>query len=110
MDLDAILIADTAGVIRFWSAGAEAAFGHTAMQAIGQTLDLIVPLEHRQAHWKGFRRAIASGTAAAEGQPGSFPVRHADGGIAETQGRLTLVRRPDGRVIAAAVAFEPARA
>lgn len=106
MDNNAIVIADTAGVIRFWSAGAQKAFGYSMEQAIGQTLDLVVPPEYRQAHWNGFRRAIASGAAAAEGQNTPFPVRRADGEIVATPGRLTLLRAPHGQVIAAIVVFE----
>lgn len=104
--MDAIVIADTAGVIRFWSTGAEKAFGYACEQAVGQTLDLIVPYEHRQAHWKGFQAAIASGAAAAEGQAISFPARKASGDILITRGRLTLLRAPHGQVAAAAVVFE----
>ena len=82
MDENAIVIADPAGVIRFWSMGAEKTFGHSAGFALGQTLDLIVPTEYREAHWKGFRRAMTSGSAQAEGQVGAFPARMACGGIA----------------------------
>ena len=107
MDNNSVVIADTAGVIRFWSAGAEKAFGHTSARAVGQTLDLIVPSEYRQAHWNGFRKAIASGMAAVEGMAVPFPVRRADGEISATQGRLTLLRAPDGSVIGAVVVFTP---
>jgi PAS domain S-box-containing protein len=106
VDDNAILIADPAGVIRFWSAGAEKAFGHTAGMAIGQTLDLIIPPEFHEAHWLGFRRAMQSGKAEAEGQRGPFPIRHADGGVREVDGTLTLLRQAQGRVIAAMVVFE----
>jgi PAS domain S-box-containing protein len=106
MDNSAVVMADQAGIIRFWSAGAEKAFGYSAAQAIGETLDLIVPAEYREAHWRGFRHAVESGAADLDGQTSPFPVRHADGAIAETPGRLTLVRRPQGQVIAAVVAFE----
>ena len=99
-------MADTAGAIRFWSTGAQQAFGYSAEQAIGQTLDLIVPPDYREAHWNGFRRAIASGNAAVEGQSVPFPVRCADGTILPTPGRLTLLRAPHGEVIAAIVVFE----
>ncbi len=46
---DAILFADREGVIRFWNHGAETIFGYSAAEAIGQTLDLIIPekLQHR---------------------------------------------------------------
>jgi PAS domain S-box-containing protein len=106
LDTDAVVIADAAGVIRFWSAGAEKAFGYASALAVGQTLDLIVPPEYRQAHWTGFRRAMASGVAAVEGTAVPFPVRRADGEIAPTSGRLTLLREPGGMVIAAVVVFE----
>jgi PAS domain S-box-containing protein len=106
MDNNAVVMADQAGIIRFWSAGAEKAFGYSAAQAVGQTLDLIVPEEYREAHWRGFRRAVASGAADLEGQTSPFPVRDADGAIAATPGRLTLVRQPQGQVIAAVVVFE----
>jgi PAS domain S-box-containing protein len=73
LDNNAVVIADAAGVIRFWSSGAEKTFGHACERAVGRTLDLIVPSEYRQAHWNGFRKAIASGAAAAEDAPGRFP-------------------------------------
>src|SRR5260370_32744209 len=101
MDENAVVIADRAGIIRLWSLGAEKAFGYPAAEAIGETLDLIVPAEYREAHWRGFRHAVESGAADLEGQTSPFPVRHADGAIAAAPGRLTLVRRPQGQVIAA---------
>ena len=103
----AVVVADASGVIRFWSAGAEKAFGHVSEQALGQTLDLIVPPEHRQAHWAGFHKAVASGGAAVEGRAVPFPARRADGEIAVLSGRLTLLREPNGSVIAAVVVFAP---
>ena len=106
LDNNAIVIADAGGTIRYWSAGAEKAFGHAAWDALGRTLDIIVPEEYRPAHWRGFRKAIAAGAAAAEGQATPFPVLRADGEIAVTRGLLTFLRDPSGRVIAAAVTFE----
>jgi len=105
MQAEAIVLADRQGIIRYWSSGASAMFGYPVDQAIGQPLDLIVPSEHREAHWKGFRRAIESGSAAAEGQAGHFPARHANGSILTRIGRLTLVRQPQGEVVAALVVF-----
>ncbi|HZZ37325.1 MAG TPA: PAS domain S-box protein [Caulobacteraceae bacterium] len=106
MDDNAVVIADADGVIRFWSAGAQKAFGYCAAQAVGETLELIVPAEYRDAHWAGFRRAVESGAAALEGQISPFPVLRADGDIATSPGRLTLVRRAGGQVIAAMVVFD----
>jgi len=100
-----IVIADPQGVIRFWSPGAEMTFGYSADQSVGQSLDLIVPADYREAHWKGFRRAIANGEAAVEGQVNAIPVRRANGDIIEVPGRLTLVRQSSGQIIAVMVVF-----
>lgn len=102
MDTNLIVIVDTAGIIQFWSAPA---FGHSPHLAIGKTLDLIVPPQHREAHWRGFRRAMASGKAAAEGQVGEFPFLRADGECGPVPGRLTLLRQAQDRVIGAMVVF-----
>jgi len=102
MDRNLIVIVDTTGTIQFWSGPA---FGHSPQQAIGQTLDLIVPPQHREAHWRGFRRAMASGKAAAEGQVGDFPFLRADGESGPVPGRLTLLRQAQDRVIGAMVVF-----
>ena len=58
---DAIIFADSKGVIRQWNAAAEAVFGFTAEEALGQGLDLIIPERLRQTHWTAFDRAIESG-------------------------------------------------
>ena len=104
MNCNPIVIADAEGVIRFWSPGAEATFGYSAAQSVGQTLDLIVPAEYRDAHWKGFRRAVTSGKAV-EGQVNPIPVNTADGEIITVPGQLTLVRQASGQVIAVMVVF-----
>ncbi len=59
---DAMIYSDKEGVIRGWNAAAESLFGYTKGEAIGQSLDLIIPEHLREAHWSGFNRAMASGT------------------------------------------------
>jgi len=56
----AIVVADADGKITRWSPGAEALFGYSAVTALGQSLDLIVPEALRARHWAGFRRAMRS--------------------------------------------------
>ncbi len=58
---DAIIFADRQGVIRLWNPAAEAVFGFSADDMIGQSLDLIIPERLRSAHWKAFRQAIEAG-------------------------------------------------
>jgi PAS domain S-box-containing protein len=56
-----VVSADREGIIRDWNETAECVFGHNANQAIGQTLDLLVPEEERADHWRNFRRVMATG-------------------------------------------------
>jgi len=105
LDKTAIVIADTKGAIRFWSKGAETAFGHSTADALSRTLDLIVPDEYREPHWLGFHRAMSAGSAATEGQDITLPVRTADGRIENSAGRLTLLRRGDGSIVGVMVIF-----
>jgi PAS domain S-box-containing protein len=58
---DAIIFADRQGVIRLWNPAAEAVFGFSADEVIGQSLDRIIPERLRPAHWKAFHQAIEAG-------------------------------------------------
>ena len=58
---DAIVAADREGVIRFWNPGAERIFGHASSEAVGQSLDLIIPERLRKRHWDGFRHTMETG-------------------------------------------------
>jgi PAS domain S-box-containing protein len=58
---DAIIFADPGGIIRIWNRGAERIFGYPAAEALGASLDLIIPERFRRAHWEGFQRAIDTG-------------------------------------------------
>ena len=58
---EAFLFSDLQGTIRVWNPGAEAIFGYGATEAIGQSLDLIIPERLRQAHWAGYHKALALG-------------------------------------------------
>jgi PAS domain S-box-containing protein len=58
---DAILISDLEGIIRFWNRGAELIFGHTAAEAVGQSLNLIIPENLQARHWEGYWRVMKSG-------------------------------------------------
>ena len=107
MDKHPVVVANASGVIRYWSAGAEPAFGYPAASAVGQSHDLIVPPEFRDAHWKGFRRAIETGAAEVDGRSTHFPVRRADGSVAVYSGAVRLLRSPQELVIGVMVIFDP---
>jgi PAS domain S-box-containing protein len=58
---DAIVATDREGCITFWNPGAERMFGFTALEAAGQSLDLIIPENLRARHWAGYRHTMATG-------------------------------------------------
>lgn len=58
---DAIIFSDPDGKIRVWNRGAEALFGYSPAEVLGESLDVIIPQRLRSAHWDGFRRAVDSG-------------------------------------------------
>lgn len=60
---EALIYADREGIIRRWNVGAEAVFGFSAGEAIGQSLDLIIPERLRAPHWRGFDAAMMRGAA-----------------------------------------------
>ena len=58
---DAIIAAAPDGTIVFWNAAAERIFGYPASEALGQSLDLIIPERFRQRHWQGYQRVMGTG-------------------------------------------------
>ena len=58
---EALIVSDLSGTIRLWNTGAESIFGFPAGQAIGQSLDLIIPEPLLNAHWEGFKKAVICG-------------------------------------------------
>lgn len=58
---DAVIVSDRQGVIRIWNRAAEELFGFAAAEAIGQSLDIIIPERFREAHWNAFDQAVVNG-------------------------------------------------
>ena len=58
---DAIIAADAGGSIVLWNPAAERIFGYTESEALGQSLDLIIPERLRHRHWEGYRQVMKSG-------------------------------------------------
>ncbi len=58
---DGVLFADQDGVIRFWNGGCQRIFGFSAQEAIGQSLDIIIPDTLRARHWQVYAQTMRSG-------------------------------------------------
>ncbi len=99
---DAIIFADRDGVVRLWNSGAENMFGYSAAEALGQTLDLIIPEGLRARHWDGYRRVIETGASRYSGNDLlAVPAVRKDGGRISLEFSITLVRDAEGRVLGA---------
>ena len=94
----AVVVADPEGIICFWNPAAEAMFGHTRENALGQTLDLIVPDKLRQRHWDGYHRVMATGETEYGGRTLSVPAIRADGTRISVEFTVTLLRGDDDSV------------
>lgn len=76
---DAILFSDREGNIRLWNRGCELVFGYTAAEALGRSLDIIIPEKLRGRHWEGYHKVMATGETRYGTELLSVPARHKDG-------------------------------
>jgi PAS domain S-box-containing protein len=98
---EAVVFADRGGTIRLWNRGAERLFGHGASEALGASLDLIVPERFRAAHDQGFRRAIESGALRSADAVRVTRSQHKDGRKLYVEMSFNLVRDGAGKVLGA---------
>lgn len=60
---DAVVVCDAGGAITLWNPGAQRVFGWTAEEALGRSLDMIIPERLRRRHWDGWGEAMARGSS-----------------------------------------------
>ena len=96
---DAIIFADLEGAIRIWNAGAEAIFGYGADEALGQSLDLIIPERLRPAHWAAFDKALETGRTKYGRQAMTTRSAKKDGSKLYVELSFALVKDQDSRVL-----------
>jgi len=97
----ALIFADCEGVIRVWNHAAEAVFGRPAEEAVGESLDLIIPERFRAAHWSGFQRAIADGHTKYKGRAMRTRSVHSNGSKLYVDLSFELVTSETGQVMGA---------
>ena len=94
---DAIIAADRDGVIRFWNPGAERIFGFTRDEAIGQSLDIIIPERLRERHWTRYRHTMATGASRyGAGDVLSIPALRKDGKTISVEFTVVLLKDAAG--------------
>jgi PAS domain S-box-containing protein len=98
---DALIFADREGTIKLWNARAEAIFGYAAGEAIGASLDLIIPENLRAAHWRGYRQAITLGHAKSGGQALATRAKHKLGNKLYVELAFGIIRDSQQNVLGA---------
>lgn len=91
---DAVVIADGEGTIVLWNGAAERLFGWNADEAMGQSLDLIIPERLRERHWAGYRATMATGHTSYGGRLLEVPAQHRDGRTLSIAFTVTLIGEP----------------
>jgi len=107
MQENAIVIADTTGTIHVWSPGAETLFGWSAAEAVGQSLDLIVPERQRERHWARFHESMRTNVSTLDGNATELPVQTRRDGVIKFPARFIFLRDAQGRAIGAMGVFDP---
>ncbi len=108
---DAVVVAGTDGSILLWNHAAERIFGHAEQEALGHSLDLIVPERFRDRHWRGYREVMRTGRTRYGAEVLRVPAVHRDGSPLSIAFTVTLLFSADKKVqaIAAIIRDETSR-
>jgi PAS domain S-box-containing protein len=96
---DPVLICDRAGIVRYWNAAAERVFGFSISEALGASMNLIIPEPLRVRHWAGWETTMATGvTRYGEGDLLAVPALHKDGRQISIEFSIQLLEDAEGRI------------
>ena len=95
---DAIIAAGPDGSILLWNRAAERIFGYTEEEALGHSLDLIIPERLRVRHWEGYRRVMQTGETRYGAQVLRVPAVHKNGRRLSIAFTVGLLSSPDQEI------------
>lgn len=98
---EAVIFADREGVVRLWNRGAETMFGYSAAEALGQSLDLIIPERFRGRHWDGYHQVMATGVTSYGERLLAVPAMRKDGQRISIEFSIALLKDERGEVAGA---------
>src|SRR5205823_8055022 len=97
---DAIVYADAGGVIRLWSKGAARIFGYAIEEALGASLDLIIPERLRARHWQGYGEVMKGRQSRyGAGDLLAVPALHKDGRQISVEFTILPLHDPSGALL-----------
>ncbi len=104
---DGLIWADREGIIRIWNQSAERFLGYRADEAIGQSLDLVLPEPCRGRHWAAFHRWMATGENRIEEPFGVISLIHRDGTTVRLESTFVRTRDERGETVGAGALVRP---
>jgi two-component system sensor histidine kinase/response regulator len=93
---DALVNADSEGIIVAWNPGAERIFGYSFDEIIGQPLERLMPQRYREAHPGHIKRLLSSGQSQVVGKVVELTALRKDGGEFDVDLSLTRWTVADG--------------
>lgn len=108
---DAIVVCDASGAITLWNPAAEYMFGFTESEALGHSLDMIIPERLRQRHWDGYHKTMETGITRYGHDVLRVPATHKDGRAMSISFTVGMLYSADKKVtgIAAVIRDETAK-
>jgi PAS domain S-box-containing protein len=108
---DAVILSDVEGLVQVWNPAAERMFGFTADEALGTSLDLIIPEKQRKRHWDQYAKTMETGQTRYGHELLRVPALHKDGRTLSIAFTVGLLFGADGAVtgVLAVVRDETAR-
>jgi PAS domain S-box-containing protein len=95
---DAVVISDASGAITLWNSAAAGMFGFSREEAMGNSLDLIIPERLRGRHWEGYEKTMATGQTRYGHDVLRVPAVHKDGRALSIAFTVALLHAPDQTV------------
>ncbi len=102
-DVRASVTVDRDGIIHQWGDAVTEVMGHSADDALGRNLNIVIPPVFRPLHWWGFDRAMKTGRMS--DRPLRLPALCKDGRIVVAHATVVLISGKGGDTEGAMVTF-----
>lgn len=97
---DGVMAADAQGLITLWNPACTRMFGFTEAEALGKSLDLIIPQRQQKPHWDGYHKTMSTGKTKYGNDVLRVPAVHKDGHTLSIAFTVSMLYKTDGSVSA----------